>query len=48
MEAIAEEEKEKDSARKFLVAIDDNFPCEKALDWALKEFYRYAGPGRRS
>ena len=41
MQAIAEEDAASVSdARKLLIAIDDNFACERALSWALKEFYR--------
>lgn len=59
MQAIIEEEAAggADPVRKILVAIDDNYACERALDWGLKEFYRWVewiihvsstGPERKS
>jgi hypothetical protein len=45
MRAVAEDEPAEDyqrsRQRKILIAIDDNRACEDAVEWALREFYRY-------
>ena len=40
MQAISEEASTTSTSRKVLIAIDDNYACEKACDFALREFYR--------
>ena len=43
MQAIAEEGQTSPgiASRRILVAIDDNYACERALEWAMREFYRF-------
>ena len=40
MQPISEEASTTSTSRKVLIAIDDNYACEKACDFALREFYR--------
>ena len=44
MQAISEEGSTSSTSRKILIAIDDNYACEKACDFALREFYRLVSP----